>query len=364
MIFTLEKRSDRAAYMGLLSPIIACLLTAIIGALLFSFLNVSPLQGLKVFFIDPFLSLWSLEEMAIKASPLILIAIGLAIGYRANVWNIGAEGQLTMGAIIGAILPIYFADWQSPTIFIAMLIGGILGGMLYAAIPALLKIKFDVNEILSSLMLVYIAQLILDYLVRGPWKDPDGFNFPQSRPFEGWQLLPTIGEGRLHMGIIITLCVLCLLAIILKQTKIGFAFQITGMSPRASRFAGFNQKHIILACLLISGGCAGLAGIMEVMGPNGQLQPTISPGYGFTAIIVAFLGRLNPIGILFSGTVLAATYLGGESAQIDLNISDKTTQVFQGILLFMILACDTFILYRLKLRGYLRESGKILSQGS
>ncbi len=344
-----EKRIERSAYMGIVSPLLAFILTLILGMAIFASLGISPVTGIIIFFFDPFFSIWSLEEIAIKASPLILIAIGLSIGYRANVWNIGAEGQIVMGAVFGSIIPIYIPDCQSPIVLPLMLLSGMAGGLIYAAIPAFFRIKWHTNEILTSLMLVYIAQLCLDWFVRGPWKDPNGFNFPQSRPFEGWQLLPSLGDGRLHMGIIVVICVVLILAILMQYTRSGFAIKVTGQNPRAARFAGFQQKKIIVLCFLISGGCAGLAGIMEVMGPNGQLQPVISPGYGFTAIIVAFLGRLNPIGIIFSGILLAATYLGGENAQIDLNISNKMTQVFQGLLLFCILACDAFILYRFKL---------------
>jgi simple sugar transport system permease protein len=229
-----------------------------------------------------------------------------------------------------------------------MLVLGAVGGALFGAIPAPLKNRFGANEILTSLMLVYVAQLLLDWLVRGPWRDPQGYNFPQSVPFEGWQLLPLLGEGRVHIGAIFAVVAVIALAIMMSRSLRGFEIRVIGSSPRAGAFAGFGRKRVVWFCFLLSGALAGLAGICEVAGPSGELQPTISPGYGFTAIIVAFLGRLNPIGVLFAGILLAISYLGGEAAQVELGISDKTAQVFQGMLLFFILGCDTLILYRIK----------------
>jgi simple sugar transport system permease protein len=237
-----------------------------------------------------------------------------------------------------------------------MLLLGIIGGMIYAAIPALLKTRFGANEILTSLMLVYVAQLLLDWLVRGPWRDPMGFNFPKTVTFEGWQLLPTIGPT-IHIGVIFAVIAVALLALVMGRTLKGFEIRVLGNAPRAGRFAGFSRDRIVIFCFLLSGGLAGLAGICEAMSTVGQLQPTISPGYGFTAIIIAFLGRLNPIGVLFAGLLLAVSYLGGEAAQVTLGVSDKIAKVFQGILLFFILACDTLILYRIKIESRIAARG-------
>jgi simple sugar transport system permease protein len=230
-----------------------------------------------------------------------------------------------------------------------MLLMGIAGGMAWAAIPAFLKVRFGTNEILVSLMLVYIAQLGLDWLVRGPWRDPDGFNFPESRIFTDAATLPPLSDGRMHMGAIFALIAVAALALVLAKSLKGFEIRVLGQAPRAGRFAGFSQGRMIWFAFLLSGGLAGLAGISEVSGSINQLTPIISPGYGFTAIIVAFLGRLNPIGILISGFLLALSYLGGEAAQVGLGISDKTARVFQGMLLFYVLACDTLILYRIRI---------------
>ena len=359
MMIVLEKRARQSVAMTFLSPVLAIGLTVVIGGFIFAGLGLDPFRALYIYFIEPVTSIWSIEELIVKAAPLILIGAGLAVCYTANVWNIGAEGQLTMGALFGSALPVYFTAWQSPSALVVMLVLGALGGALFGAIPALLKNRFGANEILTSLMLVYVAQLLLDWCIRGPWRDPQGFNFPQSVPFEGWQLLPLLGEGRVHLGAVLAVVAVIVLWVMMGRSLRGFQIRVIGSSPRAGAFAGFSQKKVLLFCFMLSGGLAGLAGICEVAGPSGQLQPTISPGYGFTAIIVAFLGRLNPIGVLFAGILLAISYLGGEAAQVELGISDKTAQVFQGMLLFFILACDTLIHCRIKLapgRGAAREA--------
>jgi len=247
------------------------------------------------------------------------------------------------------MLPILFPEFQNFATLPLMLLMGIAGGMLYASIPALLKVRFGTNEILTSLMLVYVAGYLLDWLVRGPWRDPAGFGFPGSRVFTDNQVLPLLfSAGRVHIGLIFVVVIVAAAWFLLRRTITGFEINVLGQAPRAGAFAGFSRNRMVLVVFLISGGLAGLAGISEVAGPVGKLDVVISPGYGFTAIIVAFLGRLNPIGILIAGFVLALSYLGGEQAQIMLGMSSRTARVFQGMLLFFVLACDTFILYRVR----------------
>lgn len=353
MQLVLEKRGEHSKTMAYVSPLIAIALTLVTGGIIFAFDGLNPFDALYVYFVEPLKylwtfnpdDLWSLEQLAVKAAPLALIGAGLAVSYLANVWNIGAEGQLTAGAILGAAIPVFFPDWHSPVTLVVMLLLGIAGGMSWAAIPAFLKNRFNASEILTSLMLVYVAQLLLDWLVRGPWRDPEGHNFPQTVAFGDWQMLPTL-DGTLHIGTLFAVIVAVVLAVMMAKSLKGFEVRVLGASPRAGRFAGFSKTGAVWFCFLLSGGLAGLAGICEVMSTVGQLQPSISPGYGFTAIIVAFLGRLNPVGALLAALALAISYLGGEAAQVSLQISDKIAKVFQGILLFYILACDTLILYR------------------
>ena len=350
MRIELEKRPRVSTLFSILSPLLALVLTLIFGAIMFWLLGKSPLNALYVYFVEPLLEVWSLHELAVKAAPLILIGVGLAVCYRSNNWNIGAEGQFTIGAITGSILPVLYPNWHSWAILPLMMIMGMVGGALYAAIPALLKTRFNTNEILTSLMLVYIAGLFLDWLVRGPWRDPNGHNFPVSRSFQVEAVVPEMfASGRAHWGFAFALVAAVALWFMMRFMLKGFEVSVLGQSERAGRFAGFSARRMVWFAMMVSGALAGLAGISEVSGSIGHLQPTISPGYGFTAIIVAFLGRLNPLGIIASGLVLALTYLGGEAAQLSIGISDKVSRVFQGLLLFFVLSCDTLIHYKIRL---------------
>ncbi|MDX1400954.1 MAG: ABC transporter permease [Kiloniellales bacterium] len=345
----LEPRGERSLIWLYATPFVAVVFTILSGGLLFAILGTDPIEGLYQFFIAPVSSLYGLSELFVKATPIVLIAVGLALGFRANVWNIGAEGQLTLGAILGGGVALYFYDVDSFFVLPLMVIAGIAGGLAWAAIPAFLKTRFNANEILTSLMLTYVAILILSTLVHGPWRDPEGFNFPESRLFHEAALLPVVWDGtRMHIGAVIALFIVVAGWILLSRTLTGFQIRVIGSAPRAASYAGFSGKKMVWMTLSISGGLAGLAGLFEVAGPIGQLVPTISPGYGFTAIIVAFLGRLHPVGVLFAGLLVALSYLGGEIVQIELGMPQAVTGVFQGLLLFFLLASDVLIRYRIR----------------
>jgi ABC-type uncharacterized transport system permease subunit len=349
MIFSLEKRPEHSQVMVYVSPLIALTLTLIAGILMFYAMDVDPTKALYAFFIEPVTTRYGWAELGVKATPLILIGVALSIGFRAGVWNIGAEGQLTLGAICGGGIALWLYDVDSIFVLPLMVIFGILGGMLWAAIPAFLKTHFNANEILTSLMLTYVATLLLSLLVHGPWRDPDGFNFPESRIFSDSATLPIVWSGtRLHLGWIFALAAVAGTWVLVSRTIIGFQVKVIGQAPNAGRHAGFSVNKMVWFSLLFGGGMAGLAGLVEVSGPIGQLLPSISPGYGFTAIIVAFVGRLHPVGVLFAGLLIALSYLGGESAQITMNLPLAVTGVFQGLLLFFLLACDVLISYRIK----------------
>lgn len=346
MRLVLEKRSEHSAKMALLSPVIALCLTVIAGGIIFALCGLNPFEALYVYFVEPLTDPWAREQLIAKAAPLVLIGAGLAVCYSANVWNIGAEGQFIVGALLAGMIPVFFTSWQTPEVMLVMLLLGMLGGMAWALVPALLKTRFSTNEILTSLMLVYVAQFLFDWLVRGPWRDPQGFNFPKTVNFDGWQLLPRYGD--IHLGALFALIVAIVLFVMMARTLKGFELQVLGAAPRAGRFAGFSGPSAVIFCFLLSGALAGLAGASDVMGSSGQLQTPYSPNYGFVAIIVAFLGRLNPLGVIIAGLLLALSFIGGESVQVSLGISDKIAKVFQGILLFFLLACDTLILYRVR----------------
>ncbi len=347
MLPRLIKRQSPSKTMLYLSPLLALLLSLLAGVVLFIIMGVSPLAALHAFFIEPISSVYGISELGVKATPLILIGVALSMGFKAGVWNIGAEGQLIMGGLCGGAVALYFYEQDGFYIIPLMLIAGILGGMLWAAIVAFLRVKFNANEILTSLMLSYVAGLFLNLMVHGPLIDPEGFNFPQSRMFSDSALLPVLFEGtRLHIGFLFALLVVLLGWVLISHTLLGYQIKVSGSAPAAGEHAGFSSSRIIWITLLLGGGVSGLAGVIEVSGPIGQLLPNISPGYGFTAIIVAYVGRLHPVGVLFAGLLLALTYLGGETAQIQLNLPVAVTGVFQGLLLFFLLACDVLIHYR------------------
>jgi general nucleoside transport system permease protein len=357
MPLVLEKRAERSVAVAVASPLVATALTLITMMLLFAIMGINPITALDVYFVEPLTDSYSLEEIAVKATPLVMIAVGLSLCYIANIWNIGAEGQFIAGAVAGSSVAVHTlgtdaGHWVLP----AMLLLGAAGGALYALIPAICKVRFGASEILTSLMLVYVADLGMDYLVRGPWRDPHGLNFPTTGDFDPVATVPTLIEGsRLHAGSILTLVVVTLVAVLLGRTIMGFEIRLVGTAPKAARFSGFNADKLVLSTFAVSGALAGLAGIIEVAGPIGHLDPGVSTGYGFTAIIVAFLGRLNPVGILVAGLFLALTFIGGEEAQISLKVPRDLTNVFQGILLFYVLACDSMIVYRIRLIGTLKR---------
>jgi len=361
-MIALEPRAAPSRLLLLLSPVIAIALMLAAGAVMLALMGRDPAEALYVYFFQPFHEAWlwlvrpderamwiyTPSEVLVKATPLALIGAGLAISFRANVWNIGAAGQYTLGAILAGAVALH-APEGSPWLWLPLyLAAGILGGMLWAAIPALLRTRFNANEILVSLMLTYVAALLLDWLVRGVWKDPAGKGFPESREFSGAFLMPVMMDGtRLNLGLVLAVLAAVVLTVTMARTIRGFEIRVIGDAPRAGAFAGFSQTGTVWFVLLVSGALAGLAGAIEVSATIQQLQPDISASYGFVAIIVAFLGRLNPAGALFGALVLAVTFIGGENAQIFLKLPKNVTGIFQGMLLFSLLACDTLTRYRI-----------------
>ena len=350
----LEPRPAPSRLMGLASPLIALVLTALLAATLFALLGKDPVRGLAVFFVEPLNGMRQATEVLLKATPLIVIALGLAVCYRSNVWNIGAEGQFLLGAVCGGGVALWLTTQGIVLPKVAslplVLIAGVLGGMAWAAIVALLRDHFNANEILVSLMLVYVAQQLVNWLVFGPWKDPQGFNFPQTKTFDASTWLPLLIERtRLNIGFVIALAAVALAWVFLFRSYRGFQLQVGGLAPAAARYAGFSSRSALWMALMISGGLAGLAGAMEAAGPLRQLTPHISTGLGFTAIIVVFVGRLHPLGIVFAGVLLSMMLIGGELGQSRLGLPNALTGVFQGLLLVLLLACDTLIHYRLRL---------------
>ena len=351
----LEARPQPSRLMSLASPLLALAVTVLIGVLLFVLLGKDPLRGLQMFFVEPVKNLYQLSELSVKATPLILVALGLAVCYRSNVWNIGAEGQFVVGALAAGWVAMqagpdsaWLASLGRGIVFFVLL-AGVLGGMLWAGVVALLRDRYNANEILVSLMLVYVAELLLSYLVYGPWKDPQGYNFPQTITFAPDTRVPRLTPNlRAHIGVVIAAVAVVGFWLFLFRTYRGFALQVGGLAPAAARYAGFSSRRALWTALLLSGGMAGLAGGLEAAGPLGQLSPYVPAGYGFAAIIVAYVGRLHPVGIIFSGILMSMFYIGGELAQSRLGLPKSLTGVFQGLLLFTLLACDTLIHYKVR----------------
>ncbi|HJV70551.1 ABC transporter permease [Ideonella sp.] len=349
----LEPRPQPSKLMSVGSPLLALAITVLAGVVLFALLGKDPVRGLQVFFVEPVKSAYALSELSVKAVPLVLIALGLALCFRSNIWNIGAEGQFVVGALAAGWVAMQAGPgtaWLGRGIVVPVLLAGMAGGMAWAGLVALLRDRFNANEILVSLMLVYVADMLLAWLVYGPWKDPAGYNFPQTITFDASTKIPRLVAGlRMNIGTLIALAAVGALWVFLFRTYRGFALQVGGLAPAAARYAGFSSRRALWTALLASGGLAGLAGGLEAAGPLGQLTPYVPAGYGFAAIIVAFVGRLHPVGIVFSAVLMSMFYIGGELAQSRLGLPKALTGVFQGLLLFALLACDTLIHYRVRL---------------
>lgn len=348
--------------MSLVSPILALLITVVVGIVMFAALDKDPLHGMRLFFVEPFRNAYALSELALKATPLLLIALGLAVCFRSNVWNIGAEGQYIIGAICASGIAMHAEPETGRWIVVPILLAGVLGGMMWAGIAALLRDRYNTSEILVTLMLVYIADMFLSYLVYGPWKDPDGYNFPQTISFLAVTQVPKLVQGlRVDIGVLIALVLVATCWLFVFRTYAGFQLQVGGLSPAAARYAGFSARRALWTALLLSGGMAGLAGGLEATGPLGQLTPTVPAGYGFAAIIVAFVGRLHPVGAVFAAVLMSMFYIGGELAQSRLGVPKALTGVFQGLLLFTLLACDTLIFYRVRWRRARARTSHVVS---
>jgi ABC-type uncharacterized transport system permease subunit len=361
-VLRLEMRPQVSPVWSIASPLLALAITVVLGATLFLALGKDPVRGLQMFFWEPVKSGYALGELMVKATPLLLIALGLAVCFRSNVWNIGAEGQFVLGAICAGGVALLADKESTRWIVLAILGAGMAGGMAWAAITAFLRDRFNANEILVSLMLVYVAVQLLVWLVFGPWKDPGGYNFPQTKTFDAVTQIPRLMTGsRVSIGLLIALAGAAMLWLYLFRTRAGFAQQVGGLAPAAARYAGFSSRRALWVALLVSGGAAGLAGALEVAGPVGQLTPYVPVGYGFAAIIVAFVGRLHPVGMVFSAILMSMFYIGGELAQSRMGLPKSITGVFQGLLLFALLACDTLMVYRVRWRQAGDATGKAVT---
>ncbi len=352
MRIKLEKRLNPSVFMLVATPIASVLLTMLIGLIVFDALGIDGIRAVTDIFFTPLLAAYKWQDVAVKAAPLVIIALGISLGNRAQVWNIGAEGQYIIGALAAAGVAMAFGTTGGFFVITLMIAAGVLGGAFWGAIPAWLRVNYRVNEILSSLMLTYVAIQVLGYLIGGPWKDPNGRNFPQTAPLAPDQTLPILFPGTtIHLGVAIAFVLPFVFWVLTARSVFGFQIRVVGSAPDAARHGGFNTRQTIWMTLVISGAMAGLAGALELSGALRNINLGFPSGYGFTAIIVAFLGRLHPIGCLIAGIVLAVTYVGGQVAQTSVHIPNSTAGIFQAMMLFFILASDIFVRYRVRLVG-------------
>ncbi|MEM1129013.1 MAG: ABC transporter permease [Pseudomonadota bacterium] len=341
--------ASRAAMIG--APILALMLTCMTSLVLFALLSIPAGPALYALLLKPFLSWYSFSEVLLKMVPLLLIAQGLAIGFRANVFNIGAEGQFIIGAICASAFPVFYPDGNFPLMLPAMILSGAIGGMLYSAIAAVLRTRYGASEILVTLMLSLIAVQVLNYLLLGPWKDPMGFNFPQSVMFPQNALLPPLFEGtRTNVSLIFAILASALAYILVQHHFRGYQLRTAGLAPKAAGYAGFSTPRMIWLSLALGGLAAGIAGASEVAGPLGQLQRSVASGYGYAAIIVAYVGGLNPLGIIASSFLISVLYIGGDSATVSAGLPVAAVDVFQGMLLVFYLLTFTLIRFRVEFR--------------
>lgn len=351
-----QPRLESSNLMSWLSPFIAVALTLAVSSLMFLWLEVSPVKAFEVFVLMPFSDSYNLGELIVKSTPLMLCAIGLALCYRANMWNIGAEGQLLIGAVASSAVAVTATETSGIGTFLLCIGAGVVSGALWAGIPTWLNRRFHTNIILTTIMLNYIGLYILLWAVHGPLRDPTGFGFPESAMFaDAVLMMPLVDSGRATMSIVIAIIIAIAAGIMLYKTLPGFKLRVMGTERAAAKYAGFSENRIVWGVMLFAGAMAGFAGAAEVMGPIGQLIPSVSPGYGYAAIIVAYLGRLNPIGVIISALFMGALYMGSDLAQIELGLPTAVTGLFQGTLLFFLLACDFLIYYRFVPKQSLRK---------
>ncbi len=356
MQFRLEKRAEISRSMLYFTPVAAVIITMILGAIIFSILGFNGAVAVREIFLTPLTNSLKWQDLAVKSAPLIIIAVGLSIGFRANVWNIGAEGQYIAGGLAATGVALITHQMSGWWLLPLMGVAGILGGMAWVAVPAFLRVKLNVNEILTTLMLTYVAVQLLNFLVFGPWKSPTSFGQPQTVLFNNDQILPYIIPGTIvQAGAPIAIFIAIFAWILMSKSIFGFQIRTVGTAPNAARYGGFSANQTIWFSLLIGGGLAGFAGMLEVAGPFNRMVPQFPTNYGFTAIIVAFLGRLHPIGVMVAGIVLAISFVGGEVAQTTIGLPNAAVGLFQALMLFLILAGDILVRYRIKRVGQKSE---------
>jgi len=328
---------SRSTQLRVFAPWIAGLIALLIGGVLIQFSGVNPLQAYTVMFMGAFGGFRQLTETLLKATPLLIIGLGMTIAFRCRVWNIGAEGQYYIGALLGSLVALKFPDLNAIVLIPLMLIAGIIGGVIWSAIAGLLHLKRKMNLIICTLMLNYIGILFVQYAARVPLQQPDGF-LPESAQFSVSAQIPTLFNTRLHIGMIVALLLVGGVYLLLWRTSLGFQLRAVGSRLSVARCVGINTDRSILTALLLSGGLAGLAGIIEVSYTYTRLKGDISDNYGFSGILVALLGQLHPIGVLIAAILFSALMVGAQSLNVVLQIPASVAEVIQALVVLFVMA--------------------------
>jgi len=349
MGITIEKRYETVVGESLLTALISLLLALIVGAVIFLSYGANPIQAYTVMAQGAFGSTLGISEVIVKSIPLMLTGLAVAIGATMLLWNIGCEGQFVFGALGATWAALYLSPALPTYVVLPCLIAcGAMGGMIWALIPAILKTYFEVSEILTTLLLNYVAIIIMEHLYFGPWRDPDGMGFPGSALFPNAAALPRFFDSRIHLGLIIALIATIILHILLKHSKWGFRIRVIGKGPNAAQYANMNVKKEVITVMAISGALAGLAGMSEVAGIHLRLQEGLSVGYGYDGIIVACLAGFRPKMVPIFAVVLGGLIIGGEQLQSVMHLPASIVQVLEGALLLGFLASSAILGYRLR----------------
>jgi simple sugar transport system permease protein len=345
--FKLE-RLPAPVWFRLLIPILAILATFLITSILVVMADANPLQAYYYFLIAPLSNRVSALETLVKGTPLLLTGASVTIAFASGYWNIGAEGQLYAGAVAAAWLGPQLGNFPLALAILIMLAGGFLAGMLWALIPALLKVKLAVDEVVTTLLMNSIILYIVSFLLNGPWRDPVS-GWPQSPQIAASAVMPKlVPRSRLHFGFIVALAMIAVVWFILSRTSLGLRMRATGLGQEAARFMGVNVSRTMLTAALISGGIAGLAGVSEVAGIHFHLIDAISPGYGYSGIIVATLGGLNPIGVGLAALFIGLIDTGAQSVSRALGVPVYLGNIVQGTLLLVTLGMFLLQNYRIR----------------
>jgi len=352
-----EKRLAPSVAMSVFVPLASAVLAFLLGALFLQLTGRDPLEVYQAMFKGALGSSYGLSETIVKAIPLALCGLGIAVAFRMQLWNIGAEGQFYMGAFAASWLPLTYPSLPAYVMLPGMFGLGVIAGGAWGLVPAILRARWRVNEIITTLMLNYIASLWVSYLVYGPWKDPKGFNFPLTAQFSDAALLPTLGTSRIHVGLIFAIILAGALWVLFNKSRWGYEINVIGSSEKAARYAGMNIQRNIFLVMALSGAICGLAGMSEVSGITGRLQPHLSPGYGYTAIIVAWLSQLNPFAILVVAVLFGALQVGGYFVQT-MGVPASVASMLQGAVLFFVVGGEFMKHYKLVMRDMPQQEGK------